>query len=134
MDDPEPFCFLDLPAELRLMVYDCLPRSRLPREIVFKVPKFEEARCNFVKRGIPVALLATCKLVYSEAMPGIQGVMTEFVDSKTPTIIINPLHGESRKERNLDLDDVIMGGILDCLEFVKSRGLDVLTEVIVHDE
>ncbi|KAF2650620.1 hypothetical protein K491DRAFT_720601 [Lophiostoma macrostomum CBS 122681] len=124
----KPFRFLDLPTELRLMVYERLPRSKLPREIIINAPF--DARCNSVKMGVPVALLATCKLVYIEALQIVQRLMNEFIATKTPTIIMDP----RLATEDLGLDNLLVESILDCFEHVKSRNLGILTKETIKDK
>jgi hypothetical protein len=72
--DDQPFRFLDLPPELRLMVYKEIdPHTRHYR---LKDPAFQPnsddippSYITLVTKSLPVALLATCRLINAEAAP-----------------------------------------------------------------
>ena len=87
----KPFRFLDLPAELRYMVYEEIETStchyRL-KDPSFK-PKCEHqttpvSYMTLVVRSLPVALLATCRLIHKEAVP--------FLAPKLETLRDEPSH------------------------------------------
>jgi hypothetical protein len=73
---PAPFRFLDLPAELRIMVYERL--SPVTRHHSFshpvadqdeERPKVRDSKVTLVVESVPTAILATCKLLHGEAKP-----------------------------------------------------------------
>ncbi|KAI4679038.1 uncharacterized protein J4E88_006330 [Alternaria novae-zelandiae] len=87
----KPFRFLDLPAELRFMVYEEIETStchyRL-RDPTFK-PESEEqttqaSYMTLAVKSLPVALLATCRLIHEEAAP--------FLAPKLETLRDEPSH------------------------------------------
>jgi hypothetical protein len=86
------FRFLDLPAELRIMVYERLPittrhhtfshravRSR--DDYVNDLPEDTDIDVSLVIKSLPVALLAICKQIHSEAshhmQPALERLRTE---------------------------------------------------------
>jgi hypothetical protein len=79
----EPFRFLDLPPELRLMVYERLPVKQYQRS--FNDQKFNPAhyRLTIVERTISCAILRVCKLIHIEALP--------IIKTKLQAILSSPL-------------------------------------------
>ncbi|KAH3976476.1 hypothetical protein HBI56_229380 [Parastagonospora nodorum] len=67
---PKPFRFLDLPTELRLMVYGLI--SIITHHLVPSIPSnvaSAEPTIALVTKSLPVALLATCRQIRNEVMP-----------------------------------------------------------------
>ncbi|KAH4955622.1 hypothetical protein HBI82_055550 [Parastagonospora nodorum] len=67
---PKPFQFLDLPTELRLMVYGLI--SIITHHLVPSIPSnvaSAEPTIALVTKSLPVALLATCRQIRNEVMP-----------------------------------------------------------------
>ncbi|KAF2450741.1 hypothetical protein P171DRAFT_145502 [Karstenula rhodostoma CBS 690.94] len=81
----EPFRFLDLPKELRLLVYENLPRSIKRHQT--RHPDEPSHRLIFIIKSVPVAILSTCKLVYREARPLLQASANAFTRDIPPRII-----------------------------------------------
>jgi hypothetical protein len=87
---PQPFRLLDLPKELRLMIYE-----RLPQEIKYYRILLRKPSCNphyyqnkdhnsqmpmmFIKKTIATSILATCKTVYEEANAIVQTHIQRFI-------------------------------------------------------
>ncbi|KAH7087344.1 hypothetical protein FB567DRAFT_548654 [Paraphoma chrysanthemicola] len=69
----EPFPFLDLPTELRCMVYDELTASEVRATLPHMFDKKTRTKKNpdivAIRSGLPVSLLATCKFINNEAKP-----------------------------------------------------------------
>jgi hypothetical protein len=62
----QPFRFLDLPPELRVMVYSYItPRTH--RHVLQTSDRWERHSITLVTNTLPVSLLATCRLVHAEA-------------------------------------------------------------------
>ncbi|KAH6629523.1 hypothetical protein C7974DRAFT_424551 [Boeremia exigua] len=68
----QPFRFLDLPKELRLKVYECLP---VTTESLFLVASRPNKSMHLELATFQTALLATCKLINAEAEPYIKASM-----------------------------------------------------------
>jgi hypothetical protein len=87
--DPQPFRFLELPKELRLMVYQHLPRQIKHRP--FTAPFGEDQNLsNFalVWRCLPMAILATCRTIFDEAGVIVKRLAREFVTADAPVRLL----------------------------------------------
>ncbi|KAF2005486.1 hypothetical protein P154DRAFT_610465 [Amniculicola lignicola CBS 123094] len=71
-----PFRFLDLPTELRLMIYECMGIS-------VTYAKCEEASAIFIDVAAPTAILHTCKFIHAEASPIIKKTASK-VEAQSP--------------------------------------------------
>jgi hypothetical protein len=88
VDTPQPFRFLDLPAELRLHIYEVLLLD--PESYVLPVANLPPTRPNRSKSIYP-AILRTSKAVYSEALPVLYSGNTFMIRSFPPKFCVPEL-------------------------------------------
>jgi len=76
--NPEPFRFLDLPKDVRLMVYERLPRSTKHTTIN---NYSREGRVTLISHSVSTTILRTCHEVHQEALPLVNKAMREWVQN-----------------------------------------------------
>lgn len=87
---PCPFRFLELPKELRLMVYERVPRTIHHRTIQLCRPDENDKPhtvLTLIIRSIPMSLLAVSRQVYLEANPILHGIADNFILNSVPRFI-----------------------------------------------
>ena len=111
-----PLGFLDLPAELRCMIYDYLPTSFVKHTIARDSISAADARCafTFVTKGVPVQLLATCHLIHKEANQ-VLAHKVEALKHTVPCIYI-----DSGDAGHLSGKEGIITAIVDWLQKLRS--------------
>ncbi|KAJ4294035.1 hypothetical protein N0V90_007724 [Kalmusia sp. IMI 367209] len=85
-----PFPFLELPAELRMMVYKELSVTTVHRNVDSEkaaMPGTNPLNFKLVHFGIPVQLLATCRLIQEEAKDILQQEV-DLIRSLVPKMIV----------------------------------------------
>jgi len=85
----EPFRFLDLPKDIRLMVYERLPRSTKHTTII---TSSSEGRITLISHSISIAILGTCQRVHQEALPLVNKAIREWVEDGGVKIISTTNH------------------------------------------
>lgn len=86
-----PFRFLDLPKELRIMVYEYLPRIVRHHELCIYSRDCKEQprqKLTLVINSVPLAILAVCRQIKSEAETIAQRIAKDFISPRTPRVIL----------------------------------------------
>jgi hypothetical protein len=87
--DP-PFRFMDLPVELRLMVYEFLPRTIKHTYIVPAATASNpqpQVELILITKHVPVVILATCREVHAEAKTIVWNIVKRFILDSPPKVI-----------------------------------------------
>jgi ferritin-like metal-binding protein YciE len=85
----EPFRFLDLPVEIRLMIYERLPRTIKHHRIEINHPIYEhEQVVTLVVRSIPVSILGANRQIYNEAQNVIRAIAESFILKASPQMLV----------------------------------------------
>lgn len=79
----QPFRFLSLPIEIRLMIYERLSRT-LKHHTLQSPP--ENDPVTFITRSIDLSIMRTCKTIYDEGHKVIRRVLRNFIESASPKL------------------------------------------------
>ncbi|KAI4917726.1 hypothetical protein J4E85_009818 [Alternaria conjuncta] len=94
-DITKPFRFMDLPTELRLMIYKRLPRQIKHTEFRYVGSLFEntvDSTVILVTRHLPVAIMRTSRQVHDEAYTIVTSLIQKFVTESQPRVIGHDTH------------------------------------------
>jgi len=94
-DITKPFRFMDLPAELRLLIYERLPRQIKHTEFRYVGSLFEntvDSTVILVTRHLPVAVLMASRQVHEEAYAIVTSLIRKFVTESQPRVIGHDTH------------------------------------------
>jgi hypothetical protein len=89
----KPFRLMDLPTELRLMIYKQLPRQIKHTELRYFGPRIYDpnvtvdSRVTLVTRHLPTAILRTSHQVYAESRAIVSAILQSFMVDSQPRII-----------------------------------------------
>jgi hypothetical protein len=81
---------MDLPVELRLMIYEFLPRTIKHTHVVAAATLDNpepQVELILVTKHVPTAILATCREVHTEANAIVQKIVRRFILDTPPKII-----------------------------------------------
>jgi hypothetical protein len=97
----EPFRFLDLPKDIRLMVYERLARSAKHTTMN---KKSHEGWITLISHSISIAVLGTCRQIHQEALPLVNKAIREWVgDGGVKIISTTELDGLTALEKLLQV-------------------------------
>lgn len=146
------FRFLDLPPELRCIVYEFVPifkkHSTIPSEKVSRrTHDGAEVELTLVVNTLPLQLLRTCHQIYDEAKPFLAPKLESFRQSTARIIMdseawhcmaernavlymVMPWFGAFKHTANASFDDWIISNMLafwnNVMPFVHQAGLQLL--------
>lgn len=87
--EDRPFRFLDLPKELRLMVYERLPVRITHHHIDYCNANYVDrtGRATLILRGVPAQVLVICRLIHDEAKTIIMAKI-DSISNRLPRVIM----------------------------------------------
>ncbi|KAF2650630.1 hypothetical protein K491DRAFT_682865 [Lophiostoma macrostomum CBS 122681] len=87
--EPQPFRFMDLPVEIRFLVYEALPRRINHHKVYGNEQPQPSLHCVLVTRVVSLSLIRSCRAIYEESRDVITRVLKNFILINPPTIILN---------------------------------------------
>jgi hypothetical protein len=124
MDTTQPFQFLDLPAELRLMIYECLEGGVRHTRVDLPANKnCLEPMIILLTRTFPVALLRVSHEINHEARPTVVRLAEEWITS-------HPARVMSSYYVAREITNYLLEAVLDPnFRTVDSQDIDRLSDV-----
>jgi primosomal replication protein N len=87
--EAQAFRLLDLPVEIRLMIYERLPRTIKHHRIKINHPIYEnEQIVTLVVRSIPVSILGANRQIYNEAQNVVRALAESFILKASPQMLV----------------------------------------------
>ncbi|KAF2278235.1 uncharacterized protein EI97DRAFT_486286 [Westerdykella ornata] len=113
--DPSTFPFMRLPKDVRLMVYERLPR-RITK-VVVRPWGDNDSELHLYLRGTDAAILRASRRIYEEAKPFVRRIAKEFILCKTPQIA----YQVGSNSLIIPIGDLIMGEIDKSVDTLKEN-------------
>ncbi|KAF2650627.1 hypothetical protein K491DRAFT_682862 [Lophiostoma macrostomum CBS 122681] len=102
-----PFRLLDLPSELRLMIYERLPRRTKYHKVHLANAAGGQSYCLLAIKSAPISILATCRQIHTEAQRPVADIINDFILATPPELTIHE-NGDARV-RTLTLKTILNG-------------------------
>ncbi|KAF2245283.1 hypothetical protein BU26DRAFT_507970 [Trematosphaeria pertusa] len=104
----QPFRFLDLPREIRYMVYERLPRTT--KHITIVTHPHLGATLTLIMHSTPTSILATCHQAYDEARPFVQKAISDWVIEGGVKLVV------SSGPHSIRVLEVVAQGLMEKLD------------------
>ena len=80
---------MDFPPEIRMMIFERLPRTITHVHLNISLPQRPEVKRSFtfVLHSVPMAILRTCRLIHHEARDVVSKLAEDFVLKATPRML-----------------------------------------------